>query len=281
MTAQMRSRLSIWDLDKGAARTVLETEFLIEAPNWSPCGTYLLVNSGGELFRVPLSDPQLIRIDLGGVTRLNNDHGISKDGTTIIFSSHHRGNGAEIYTVPALGGTPTLISQQAPSWWHGWSPDGETIVYAAARNQSRVVDIYSMALNGAREKRLTFGEGHNDGPEFSADGQQIFYNSDRDGHAQIWVMSFDGTNHRKLFADANVNWFPHPSQDGQHLIWLAYPPGTEGHPPDFPVSIWIGGPDGKNRRQLVDFNGGQGTMNVPNWSPDSRSFAYVEYGSSV
>ncbi len=281
MTQRKRSRLQIWDLAANAPRTVLEVDQVIEAPNWSRCGTYLLVNGGGGLFRVPLDDPKLIPINLDGITRLNNDHGFSPDGKTIIFSSHHRGLGAEIYTVPAEGGTPTLLSRLSPSWWHGWSPDGATLTYVAARDERRVVDVYTSAASGWPETRLTFGEGHHDGPDFSADGRRIYYNCDRDGHAQIWVMNADGSDQRKLFADAHVNWFPHPSPDGLHLIWLAYAPGTLGHPADLPVAICMGSPEGENRRRLVEFTGGQGTMNVPNWSPDSRAFAYVDYATPV
>ena len=151
------------------------------------------------------------------------------------------------------------------------------MVYPAARG-SRVIDIYRRALAGGPETRLTFGEGHSDGPEFSADGGQIYYNCDRGGHAQIWAMAPDGTGHRQLFADDRVNWFPHPSPDGRHLIYLAYPSGTLGHPANVPVSIVLCDLDGGNRRDVLSFIGGQGTMNVPNWAPDGRAFAFVRYG---
>lgn len=261
----------------GAARVVLQTDRLIEAPNWSPCGGYLLVNGEGGLFRVPLDAPELLPVDLGGVGALNNDHGLSPDGGQIVFTAHHRGRGAEIYLVAAGGGTPRLISPESPSWWHGWSPDGKTIAYAAARHGSRVVDVYAMALDGGGERRLTMGEGHHDGPDFSADGTRIYYNCDRDGHAQIWVMAVDGTGQRKVFADPFVNWFPHPSPCGRHVVYLAYPPRTEGHPRDLPVTLWRMDPDGANRRPLTGFTGGQGTMNVPNWAPDGDAFAFVRY----
>lgn len=273
----MRASLEIWDIGLQQARTVLQTEMLIEAPNWSPCGTYLLVNGDGRLFRVPLNHPRLDEIDLGGVGKLNNDHGISPDGKTIVFSAHHRGNGSEIYLVGANGGEPRLVSPQSPSWWHGWSPDGGTIAYVAARDGRRVIDVYTLSLSGGSEARLTMGEGHCDGPDYSPDGRTIFYNCDRDGHAQIWIMQADGSNQRKLFSDQFVNWFPHPSPCGKHVIYLAYPSDTEGHPRDRDVALWRMDPDGSNRQRLIAFNGGQGTMNVPNWAPDGSAFAYVRY----
>ena len=272
----MKSHLSVWDMAEGRARTILTVDHRIEAPNWDPSGESLLVNGNGRLFRVPLSAPDLIPVDTGFADRCNNDHGISPDGKTIVLS-HHRGNGSEIFLMPATGGTPRLISPAAPSWWHGWSPDGKTLAYVAARGGSRVIDVYTLPVEGGSETRLTHGEGHSDGPDYSHDGRLIYWNCDRDGHAQIWVMDADGSNQRKLFADDNVNWFPHPSPDGKHLLYLAYPPGTEGHPPDLPVALVLCNPDGTDRRRVLEFSGGQGTMNVPNWAPDSHAFAFVRY----
>ncbi len=273
----MTSYLQIWDMAQGAARQVLQTEMLIEAPNWSPDGSYLLVNGAGRLFRVPLSDPRLDPVPMDiphDVARgLNNDHGISPDGQTYILSSHHLGQGSQIFTVPASGGNVTLITPKAPSWWHGIS--GDEIAFVAARGDGPI-DVYVQEFGGL-ERRLTMGEGHCDGPDYSADGSLIYYNCDRDGHAQIWVMNRDGSDQRKLFADDYVNWFPHPSPDGKHILYLAYPSGTLGHPPDLPVALCLMNPDGSNRRRLIEFTGGQGSINVPNWSPDGSSFAFVRY----
>ncbi len=272
----MRSALEIYDLATGSVRVVLRTDLLIEAPNWDPSGRSLLVNGDGRLFRVPLDAPALEPVESGFATRCNNDHGISPDGKRIVLS-HHRDRGSEIFLMPAEGGEPKLASPEAPSWWHGWSPDGRRLAYVAARGGSRVIDVYTIAVEGGEETRLTFGEGHCDGPDYAADGRAIYYNCDRDGHAQIWIMAPDGSGQRRLFADDHVNWFPHPSPDGRHLLYLAYPPGTLGHPRDLPVALVLCDPQGGNRRRVLEFNGGQGTMNVPNWSPDGSAFAYMRY----
>ena len=260
----------------GAARVVLQSDEVIEAPNWHPDGKRLLVNGGGRLFWVPLDRPALVAVDTGFADRCNNDHGISPDGKIIVLS-HHRGRGSEMFLVDVAGGEPRLISPDAPSWWHGWSRDGGRLAYVAARGGSRVIDVYTIGVEGGAEVRLTQGEGHCDGPDYSADGTRIYYNCDRGGYAQIWVMKADGVAQSKLFADDHVNWFPHPSPDGKHVIYLAYPPGTEGHPKDLDVAIRVMDPDGGNRRQLFGLTGGQGTMNVPNWAPDGSAFAFVRY----
>ncbi len=272
----MRSSLEIWDMATARSRVVLQSDEVIEAPNWDPLGGSLLVNGGGRLFRVPLDKPRLVPVDSGFADNCNNDHGISPDGKTIVLS-HHRGQGSEMFVMAAGGGEPRLVSPTSPSWWHGWSPDGKRLAYVAARGGSRVIDVYTIGVEGGEESRLTFGEGHCDGPDYSPDGGRIYYNCDRDGHAQIWVMAADGSGQRKLFADEYVNWFPHPSPDGRNVIYLAYPPGTLGHPKDLDVAICVMDPEGGNRRRLTQMTGGQGTMNVPNWAPDGSAFAYVRY----
>jgi Tol biopolymer transport system component len=272
----MKSVLCIWDVATGAEQVVLTSESRIEAPNWDPDGQSLLINGGGALFRVPLKKPTLQPVNTGFAQRCNNDHGISPDGALVALS-HHTERGSEIYVMPATGGLPVPVTQYAPSWWHGWSPDGKTLAYVAARGGTRVVDVYTIPVGGGDETRLTQGEGHCDGPDFSADGSQIYYNCDRAGHAQIWVMDADGGNQRKLFADDHVNWFPHPSPCGRHLVYLAYPPATLGHPANLPVALVLCKPDGSDRRRIVEFTGGQGTINVPSWRADGEAFAYVRY----
>lgn len=272
----MQSHLEILTAETGARRLVLTVDGRIEAPNFWPGDGALLVNGGGRLFRVPLDAPALIPIDTGPATRCNNDHGFSPDGAWIYLTSHHEERGAQIYRMPVTGGPLETISPEPPSWWHGISADGNQITYPAARGDRARVDICTLDLTTGREQRLTRDAGHNDGPDFAPDGR-IFWNSDRGGHAQIWVMDADGQNPRQLFADDRVNWFPHPSPCGQHLCWLSYPPGTTGHPADLRVRLMLAAPDGTQARIAAEVTGGQGTMNVPNWSSDGRDLAFVHY----
>ena len=272
----MRSIVETFEIATGRVSEVLAVEGRIEAPNWDPSGVSLLVNGGGRLFRVPLAQPRLVPLDTGFAMRCNNDHGISPDGGRIALSCH-TDRGSEIFVMPAAGGAPVPVTQHAPSWWHGWSPDGARLAYVAARGADRVIDVYTIGVAGGEELRLTQGEGHCDGPDYSADGSRIYYNCDRSGHAQIWVMAVDGSGQRQLFADDHVNWFPHPSPDGKHLVYLAYPPGTLGHPADLPVALVLCDVEGAERQRICQFTGGQGTINVPSWAPDGTAFAYVRY----
>ena len=271
----MGSSLELYEVATGQVRVIFRTDDLIEAPNWDPLGGGFLVNGGGRLFRVPWHQPRLVPVDTGVLLRCNNDHGFSPDGTQIAFSCH-REHGAEMFVMSAAGGAARVISPRAPSWFHGWSPDGAMVVYAAARGERRGVDICILPLGG-EERQLTTGEGHSDGPDFSADGTQVYYNSDRGGPAQIWVMGVDGAGQRQVFADEHVNWFPHPSPCGRHVVYLAYPPGTLGHPRDLAVALCLMDPEGGNRRRVVEMNGGQGSLNVASWAPDGGAFAYMRY----
>ncbi|WP_147385923.1 hypothetical protein [Paracoccus sp. JM45] len=252
----------------GITRIVLQSEMLLEAPNWHPDG-WFLVNAEGMLWRADTNGLTLIRTGSG--ERCNNDHGFLLDGR-IVFSAHN-GSGAGMHIFDGTAVTPMDLPR--PSWWH--SAYGNLLAYACVRGDDRVVRIATFDTSSGVEKVLTPDDAHHDGPDFSACGRFIWYNSDVTGHAQIWRMDRDGRNAAPMFEDGNVNWFPHPSPCGRHVIYLAYPKGTQGHPRDLDVSINAMSPDGTNRRVLINLFGGQGTMNVPCWSPDGRAFAFMRF----
>jgi Tol biopolymer transport system component len=271
-----RSEVMIHDLATGQDRLVLATDMLIEAPNWLPDGSALIVNGEGRLYHIPLADPALEQIDTGFATRLNNDHGISPDGQTLVISNHTIPGQSCIYTLPVTGGTPRRVTENTPSWWHGWSPDGQHLAYTAVRD--RAFGIWTIPLSGGAETCIAGGGGHHDGPDYTPDGRWVWFNSDQGGAGmQLWRVRPDGTGRERMTGDAFVNWFPHPSPDGAHVLYLAYPPGTEGHPRDLHVELRLMPASGGGSRRLVAVFGGQGSINVPCWAPDARRFAYMRY----
>lgn len=273
----MTSELAIFDLESGDARTVLRTDRLIEAPNWTPDGNALIVNGDGRLYRVALGrEPELIEIDTGFARRLNNDHGLSPDGRTLVISDATEEGESCIYTLPFDGGVPKRITAKVPSYWHGWSPDGTTLAYTARRGAG--FDIHTCPAEGGAETRLTEGFDHCDGPDYTPDGHWIWFNGERGGRVQLWRMRPDGTNLEQMTDDERVNWFPHPSPDGEHVLYLAYEAGTEGHPQNREVELRLMPASGGTPRLLLALFGGQGTINVPCWAPDSSRFAFVRYG---
>ena len=262
----------------------------IEAPNWFPDDTNtLFFNNGGRLYKVQaeppgtppnpsrLKDPQLV--DLGILTRINNDHGLTTDGKLWAISDQSQTvNGSRpslIYKVPVGGTTTTLLTAQGPSYFHGWSPDGRTLAYCADRNGN--FDVYTIGVDGGAETRLTTAAGKDDGPEYSPDGQYIYFNSERSGSMQIWRMKANGSGQEQITNDEWENWFPHVAPDGASMVFLTYEKGAGDHPENKDVSLRLMNLATGNVRVLTKLFGGQGTINVASWSPDSQYFAFVSY----
>ncbi len=251
-----------------------------EAPNWSRDGKYFLFNQAGKIMKLPVTGGEPVALDTGFATRNNNDHGISPDGKWLAISDQSQEQRRSlIYVVPIEGGTPRRITQLAPSYWHGWSPDGKTLAYCAERNGN--FDIYTIPIEGhsegKAEKRLTTAEGLDDGPDYSPDGQYIYFNSVRTGLMQIWRMKTDGSEQTQITNDGYNNWFAHPSPDGKWLVFLSFERSVEGHPPNKDVMLRLMPTGGGEIQVLAKLFGGQGTINVPSWSPDSRQLAFVSY----
>lgn len=283
LAAGQRSELTVIDLD-GHAEVVFTADEVIEAPNWSSDGQWLVFNAGGRLFRIPATGGEPRPIDSGSLSDLNNDHVLAPDGRTIYVSS----DDGHLYALPFEGGTPRRVSNRHGTpfhyYLHGISPDGQILAYVAIeqRDGERQINVFTIPSAGGPDTRLTDLSMPNDGPEFSPDGNWIYFNSElaasRPGHAQIFRMNaHDGGSLEQLTFDSLVNWFPHLSPDGLHAVFLSYPQGTIGHPADRDVLLRLMSPTGGNQRVLTSFLGGQGTINVNSWAPDSRRLAYIAY----
>ena len=280
------SYLEIYDLETQSHQVIKEFPFLIEAPNWTSDGKWLVVNKSGRLYKVaPDGSTDLIEINTGAVTQCNNDHVISADGKWIALSSNDpenkRGYNSYVYTVPFEGGDPVKITPEGPSYLHGISPDGKKVAYCAFRGPNQEQDVYVMPVKGGEEVRLTDAPGLDDGPEYSMDGKYIWFNSVRTGRMQAWRMKANGKEQTQMTFDMDMNsWFPHISPDGEKVVYIAYHDyevAAGDHTANQNVELRMIPAAGGEPQTLVKLFGGQGTINVNSWSPDSKKFAYVSY----
>jgi Tol biopolymer transport system component len=273
----LESTLETMSVETGERKIVYRASDHFEAPNWSRDGKTLLFNSKGLLYTIPVAGGKPQLLDTGEATKCNNDHGLSPDGKLLAVSSQHTpGDKSLIYVLPATGGTPRLITPKGPSYWHGWSPDGKTLAYCAERNGE--FDVYTAPVQGGPETRLTNAPGKDDGPDYSPDGKIIFFNSERTGLMKIWRMNADGTDQQQVTLDKEYSdWFPHPSPDGKWMVFLSFDKTVQGHPANKDVILHIMPMSGGQPKVLAHLFGGQGTINVPSWSPDSKNIAFVSY----
>ena len=273
------STLETVDVHTGERTALKKFDYVIEAPNWTQDGKYLVYNSRGSMFTYEIATGEIKKIDTGLATDCNNDHVLSPDNTQLAIS-HFTNDDAtsRIYTLPFTGGSPTLITENGPSYLHGWSPDGKRLAYCAERQGQ--YDIYTISVSGGDETQLTNEPGLDDGPEYAPDGETIWFNSMRTGLMQIWRMDVDGANPIHMVREEANCWFPHVSGDGNWVTYIAYgkddvEPGD--HPPNKNVELRLVSVAGGISKTIVRLFGGQGTMNVNSWSPDNHSIALVSY----
>ena len=276
-TMNVESTLEIIDIASLNRNVVHQPKSHIEAPNWTPDGKTLIYNSQGLLYKIPVEGgtPEMIPTDFAN--KINNDHGISPDGTQMVISDQTETGQSMIYSIPIEGGIPEKITPLSPSYWHGWSPDGKTLAYCAERNGN--YDIYTIPFEGGEETRLTKAEGLDDGPGYSPDGKYIYFNSTRTGTMQIWRMKTDGSKQEQVTTDHYNDWFAHPSPDGKWIAYVTFNTDVEAgdHPPNKDVMLRLMDLETKKVTVLANIFGGQGTINVPSWSPDSQKIAFVSY----
>ena len=274
-------RLETMEVSTGKRKVILEKPKRFEAPNWMPDGKKLLFNMDGSLYTIPVSGGELSKLNTGFADRNNNDHGISFDGKLLAISHHKeglKGGGSTVYTLPITGGDPVQITKETPSYWHGWATNNREVVYVARRKGNDSYNIYRADIKTKKETQLTnFSGSHVDGPEYSPDGKFIYYNGSQSGTMQLWRMKPNGTQNEQLTFDEYNDWFPHISPDGKWIAFISFPSTipVNAHPSYKRVMLRLMPTTGGAVKTIAYLYGGQGTINVPSWSPDSKHIAFV------
>ncbi len=283
---RQRAEISVVDVETGEVSVVHTTkQILVEAPNWSRDGAWLVVNGDGRLFRVAVDGSTgLEEIPMTGVPAVDTNHVLSPDGATVYVSA----DDGHVYAVPFEGGAGRRVTNdhgpRFAHYVHGVSPDGATLSYIGAKTKKdgRVrTDVFTVPVAGGEDLRITDDQIPDDGAELGPDGEWIYFCSERaarkPGQSQIFRIALDCVVCEQLTDDKRVNWFPHPSPDGKRVAYVSYPKGTKGNRADVVgVVVRLREPDG-SIRDLATLTGGQGTMNVPSWSPDGGRLAFVAY----
>lgn len=275
-------RLETVDVFNGKRKIIFEKPGRFEAPNWMPDGKKLLFNMDGSLYTIPVAGGEIKKLNTGFANRINNDHGISFNGKLLAISHQREGSpggGSTVYVLPLKGGNPKIITKDSPSYWHGWAPNNKEVIYVGQRNGKKIYNIYKNSIAGGEEVALTnIGEGeHVDGCEYSPDGKYIYYNGSHSGTMQLWRMNPDGSGREQLTFDEYFNWFPHISPDGKWIAFISFPSDIEknSHPSLKRVLLRLMPAAGGKPTVIAYLYGGQGTINVPSWSPDSKQIAFV------
>ncbi len=288
---QLRSHIYVYDLRTGMSHQIFTADKIWEAPNWSADGKYLIANSQGHIYKLVFTKdgsvvPQKLAIPENYMC--NNDKGLSPDGKKLAFSAGILPKmESQVFLADADGANAKQMTTISPSFFHGWSPDSKTLAFVAQRNNSHQYDIYDIPAAGGAERRLDMNIHHDDGPDYSPDGKWIYINSDRSGKEVVWRFPADGAGPddvkaEMVVSDSYEDWFPHISPDGTKMVYICYPAGTPTHDPRnvhivFKLVAIDNDTVATTQKTLVEATGGQGSMNVNSWAPDSMRFAYVTY----
>lgn len=273
------SNLEVMEVSTGKRKILHRAPNSLQAPNWTPDNKYLIYNEEGLLYNYDLKSGSITKLNTGFATDNNNDHVLSFDGKMMAIS-HHTGEKrtSTIYTLPVTGSdNPTKITSETAgnSYLHGWSPDGKRLVFTGQRNGE--YNIWAVDVSTKKEYQLTEQPTLDDGPEYSPDGRYIYFNSVRTGTMKLWRMNADGSNEEQVTFDEYNDWFPHFSPDGKWIVYISFP--KEIDPADHPfykkVYLRLMPSSGGVPKTIAYIYGGQGTINVPSWSPDSKRIAFI------
>jgi Tol biopolymer transport system component/regulation of enolase protein 1 (concanavalin A-like superfamily) len=273
------SHVEVMDVFTGQRKILHSAPNSLQAPNWTKDGKYLIYNSEGLLYKYDLTNSKIEKLNTGMANQNNNDHVLSFDGKQIALSNHVGEKRISTLFILPLSGSDNLVQitsvDSGHSYLHGWSPDGKTLVFTGQRKNQ--YDIWAVDIKTKKETQLTNTPTLDDSPEYTPDGKWIYFNSVRTGTMKLWRMKPDGSNQEQITFDEYNDWFPHISPDGKWIVYLSFPKeiGPSEHPWYQKIYLRLMPASGGVPKNIAYVFGGQGTINVPSWSPDSKKIAFV------
>jgi len=273
------SHIEVMDVQSGLRKILYSAPNSLQAPNWTRDGKNLIYNSEGLLYKYDLSTGSVSKLNTGIANQNNNDHVISFDGKQIALSNHVGEKRISTLFILPINGSDKPIqitsADSGHSYLHSWSTDGKKLIFTGQRKNQ--YDIWAVDIGSKKETQLTNTPTLDDSPEFSPDGKWIYFNSVRTGTMKLWRMKPDGSNQEQVTFDEYNDWFPHFSPDGKWIVFLSFP--KETNPTDHPwyqkIYLRLMPASGGIPKNIAYVYGGQGTINVPSWSPDSKRIAFV------
>ena len=273
------SHIEVMDVQSGLRKILYSAPNSLQAPNWTRDGKNLIYNSEGLLYKYDLSTGSVSKLNTGIANQNNNDHVISFDGKQIALSNHVGEKRISTLFILPINGSDKPIqitsADSGHSYLHSWSTDGKKLIFTGQRKNQ--YDIWAVDIASKKETQLTNTPTLDDSPEFSPDGKWIYFNSVRTGTMKLWRMKPDGSNQEQVTFDEYNDWFPHFSPDGKWIVFLSFP--KETNPTDHPwyqkIYLRLMPASGGVPKNIAYVYGGQGTINVPSWSPDSKRIAFV------
>jgi Tol biopolymer transport system component len=182
----------------GASRLVSGAPGFDAQPDWAPDGKHLAFSSvrGGN------PDVWITPVDSGPAVRLTDwpsEEGTprwSPDGKTIAFLSSREAPGADLWIMPAQGGTPKRLTRVGTVDTYRWSPDGRSIAYGAQSDAAGGQAVFIVPAGGGEPKRFSPPPSLN--PEWRPDGRELKVMQCDKGYCSTDIWSVEGKRLRTL-----------------------------------------------------------------------------------
>jgi Tol biopolymer transport system component len=154
------------------------------------------------------------------------------------------------------------------------APNGRTIVF------DLLGDLYTIPISGGHATRITEGMSWDGMPRWSPDGETIAFISDRDGGDNLWLVSPDGSDLRKLTGEtthtlSSPTWSP----DGDYIVARRFGqyPSAENYLTNVP--LWMVHVRGGSGVQIYPEDPNRKSTNTgATFSPDGKMLYFSSHG---